>query len=114
MNEVAATKTFKYQKVSLYIMTSGKMIHLRVPENVYSKLEKTSRNLYFDSVQGLIKDVLRSFILEMNREEALEWLEKNKGAMKGKTTGLQKGEREALTQKYINSNSDIFRKYNLR
>lgn len=91
------------------------MVHLRIPENVYSKLERTSRTLYFDSVQGLIKDVLRSFILETNRKEALEWLDKNKGILKGKTKEISRKEREELLKKYLKEDtSDIFRKYNLR
>jgi len=95
-------------------MTSGKMVHLRIPGNVYADLEKAEKSLCFDSIQTLIKDLLRNFVLEIRRKEALDWLEKHKGAMRGKIRELSVQEREKLSHEYISDKSDIFRKYGFR
>jgi hypothetical protein len=108
------SEMFKYQKVSMYIMASGKMVHLRIPGNVYADLEKAEKSLCFDSVQNLIKDLLRNFVLEMHRKEALEWLEEHKGSVKGPIKPLSSKEREELLKRYLKEDtSDVFRKYGL-
>jgi len=82
-------------------MTNGKMVHLRISSGVYTELKKAEKDLCFDSVQGMIKDLLRNFVLEMRRKEALEWLKKNKGKLKGKINHPTNEERELLLKQFL-------------
>lgn len=90
------------------------MVHLRIPGTVYAELEKAEKSLCFDSIQTLIKDLLRNFVLEIHRKEALDWLEKHRGVMRGKIREISVQEREKLVQEYLKKDtSNVFRKYGL-
>ncbi len=71
-------------------MTKGKMIHLRVPKKIHNHLEKASESLYFSSTQELIREILRNFVIDTRKKEAIRWLKKNRGALKGKIKSLTK------------------------
>ncbi len=82
-------------------MTKGKMIHLRIPEKIHNYLEKTSESLYFSSTQDLVREILRNFVMDARKKEAVKWLKKNKGALKGKIKSMTKKEREKLLCEYM-------------
>ncbi len=95
-------------------MTKGKMIHLRVPKKIHNYLEKASKSLYFSSTQDLVREILRNFVMDARKKEAIGWLKKNKGALNGKIKSMTKNEREKLLREYLEKDtSNILGEHNL-
>lgn len=90
----------------------GKLIHLRIPNDIYKHLKETGKVLYFSNVQDLIREILRRYILEVQKREIIKWLAKSKGTLKEKIKKLTKKEKDELIKEYL-SKSNIFGEYNL-
>lgn len=60
----------------------NKMIHLRVPEGLYSKAADLSKVCGFSNVQEFIRDSVRKAVEEYELQQAFKRLDSYKGAAK--------------------------------
>ncbi len=99
----------------MYHMTN-KMVHLRIPSELYAEGKEVVRHMGFGSVQELIKDALRKAVQDYRKEIALKHLAQMKGSVKG-IKRLTKEERNALALEFIKMSdaerSSLFREFGL-
>lgn len=94
---------------------ANKLIHLRVPDNLYKKAAEISKEGGYRNVQDVALESLRKTAMEYCRQRALKTLEEEFGKYKGKIKRPTKEERERIAIEFWNdeNRSDILRKYGL-
>lgn len=92
----------------------GKLIHLRLPESLYSDIQEVIALFGFQSIADFLRDSARKSLEEYRLRKSIELLRSLKGSMKGKTKMLTKAERRKIFEEYAGKDpSDILRKYGL-
>lgn len=94
---------------------ANKLIHLRVPTNLYKKAAEISKEGGYRNVQDVALESLRKTAMEYCRQRALKTLEAEFGKYKGKIKRLTREEREKIFEEFAadKNRSDIFGKYGL-
>lgn len=94
---------------------SNKLVHLRVPRQLYADSQEIINALGFSNIQEFARDALRRAVHEYKVQAAIRRLEKLKGSVKG-IKRLTDEERRQVYLKFIAdpNRSDIFRKYGLK
>lgn len=92
-------------------MTTNKLLHIRIPENLYGKAEKISEIFGFSTTQEFFRDSLRKSIERYEKKMTIKKLELLKGSEKNIKT-MTKQERNKFFEEFAKKDtSDIFRKY---
>ncbi len=93
---------------------ANKLIHLRVPDNLYKKAAEISKEGGYRNVQEFTLESIRKTAQEYYRQKALKALDEEFGKYKGKIKRLTKEEREKIFEEFIEEKKrglNIFRKY---
>lgn len=77
------------------------MIHLRVPENLYSKASLLSKDCGFSNVQEFIRDSVRKAVEEYELAQAIKRLETFKGSVKESSSKIKKSDVTLRSQRDI-------------
>mgnify|MGYP001246625599 FL=1 len=94
-------------------MVINKLLHIRIPENLYKKADNLSEVLGFSTIQEFFRDSLRKSIEIHEKQAIIKKLQLLKG-YEGKINRLNKKERDRLFEEFIKKDSsEILRKYRL-
>ncbi|MBC8501446.1 MAG: hypothetical protein ISS25_04245 [Nanoarchaeota archaeon] len=94
-------------------MTTNKLVHMRIPENLYGKAKKLSEIFGFSTTQEFFRDSLRKSIENYEKEMIIKKLELLKGSEK-KIRRMTKQERNKFFEEFAKRDTlDAFWKYGL-
>jgi len=89
----------------------NKLLHIRIPENLYGKAKKLSEIFGFSTPQEFFRDSLRKSIENYEKEMIIKKLELLKGSEK-KIRRMTKQERNKFFEEFTKKKTlDAFRKY---
>jgi len=95
---------------------ASKMVHLRIPGELYAQSQTVVKEKGFASIQEFIRNMMRNGIEEIKTQMAIERLRKLKGSVKGIKRPTE-AEREEAFQDFLRmtpkERSDLFREFGL-
>ncbi|MBI2529689.1 MAG: hypothetical protein HYW05_00915 [Candidatus Diapherotrites archaeon] len=95
---------------------ANKMVHLRVPAELYLQSLTIVKEKGFASIQEFMRNAMRNFIDKWETEMAIERIRKLKGSLKG-VKPLTEAEREKAFRDFLKmtpkQRSDLFREFGL-
>lgn len=95
---------------------ASKLIHLRVPDILYKKAKKISKESGYRNVQEFTLESVRDAIQEHYKQQGLKTLDEEFGKYKGKIKRPTKEEREKIFEEFVEEKKrglNLFRKYGL-
>jgi len=91
----------------------NKLLHIRMPDNLYGKAQRLSEVFGFASIQEFFRDSLRKSVESYEKSMILGKLELLRGSEKN-IKRMTKEERNRFFEEFAKADtSDIFRKYNI-
>ena len=92
---------------------TGKMVHLRIPEDLFERLQNLRSEFGFQTDQEYIRAAIRKMNDELEKKKIIEYLEKHKGSIE-RIERMDDLQREKFFQEFSKKeSSEIFRKYGL-
>jgi Arc/MetJ-type ribon-helix-helix transcriptional regulator len=92
---------------------TGKMVHLRIPEDLFERLQNLRSEFGFQTNQEYIRAAIRKMNEELEKKKIIEYLEKHKGSIE-RIERMDDLQREKFFQEFLREeSSEIFRKYGL-
>jgi Arc/MetJ-type ribon-helix-helix transcriptional regulator len=92
---------------------TGKMVHLRIPEDLFERLQNLRSEFGFQTNQEYIRAAIRKMNEELEKKKIIEYLEKHKGSIE-RIERMDDLQREKFFQEFSREeSSEIFRKYGL-
>lgn len=92
---------------------AGKLVHLRVPKELYARLQKLRSEFGFQTDQEYIRTAIRRMNEELEKKKIIEYLDKHKGSVE-RIERMDDVQREKFFEEFTKrDSSEIFRKYGL-
>ena len=89
------------------------MVHLRIPEDLFERLQNLRSEFGFQTDQEYIRTAIRKMNDELEKKRIIEYLEKHKGSIE-RIERMDDLQREKFFQEFSKKeSSEIFRKYGL-
>ena len=92
---------------------TGKMVHLRIPEDLFARLQNLRSEFGFQTDQEYIRTAIRRMNEELEKKKIIAYLEKHKGSIE-RIERMDDVQREKFFEEFAKKDSsEIFRKYGL-